>query len=190
VAFQVEIPAETIAVAAAPPALAPTAAWAAAGRIRALAALAPPGTRFTVHLCFGSLRNSAALHPSSARPLVTLANAISRRWPHGRALELVHLPLAQADRDAPPGRDYYAPLARLAVPQTATLALGIVSRSQPWPSQVAATELALAAITQAGEYRISVSPPCGLLNHTHHDATEITRRAVRLAEELTGHQPQ
>jgi hypothetical protein len=190
VAFQVEAVLETIAVAHVPPALRPAAAWAAAGRIRALVALAPRGTRFTVHLCFGSLHGRAALHPSSARPLVVLANAIGRRWPRGRELELVHLPLAQADRDASLDRGYYAPLARLAVPEATRLALGIVSCSQPWPSQVAAAELARAAVAEAGAYRISVSPPCGLLSRTQQDATEITRRAVRLAEELSDRRPQ
>jgi hypothetical protein len=189
VAFQVEAVLETVAVASVPPALRPAAAWAAAGRIRALAALAPPGTRFTVHLCFGSLHNRAALYPPSARPLVALANAIARRWPHGRELELVHLPLAQAGRDAATGREYYAPLGGLAVPEATRLALGIVSCRQPWPSQFAAAELARAAIAEAGPYRICVSPPCGLLSHTQQDATEITRRAVRLAEELSGTRP-
>lgn len=186
VVFQIEAVLETVVVASVPPALRPAAAWAAAGRIRALAALAPHGTRFTIHLCFGSLHNRAALHPSSARSLMALANAISGRWPRGRELELVHLPLAQADRDASPDREYYAPLAGLALPETTKLALGIVSCRQPWPSQVAVAELALAAIADAGAYPISVSPPCGMHGQTEQDATEITRRAVRLAEELSG----
>lgn len=186
VVFQIEAVLETVAVAGVPTLLSPAVAWAAAGRISVLAALAPPGTRFTVHLCFGGLHGTAVLHPSSARPLVALANAIGRRWPRGRVLELMHLPLAQADRDAALDRDYYAPLARLTVPETTRIALGLVSHRQPWPSQVTAATLASAAIAEAGAYRLSVSPPCGLLSRTGEEAAEITRRAVRLAEDLGG----
>ncbi|MGW6934840.1 hypothetical protein ACWGE0_32590 [Lentzea sp. NPDC054927] len=32
-----------------------------------------------------------------AGPLVLLANALARRWPEGRALEYVHLPMSGGD---------------------------------------------------------------------------------------------
>lgn len=184
VVFQVEATLETVAVVGAPAALRQAVARLTAARICALAAVAPPGARMTVHLCLGSLHGRAALHPSTARPLVTLANAIGRNWPRDRKLELIHLPLAQVDRDAPLDSLYYAPLAGLSVPETTRLALGLVAQGQPWPSQVAAAKLASAAIAAAGDYRLSVSPPCGLLSRTEKEAVETVTRAARLADQL------
>ena len=79
-----------------------------AGRRRA-----PAGARFGVHLCLGDMNHRPLGRAADAAPLVALANAVAGRWPAGRPLHFVHLPLAAADD--PPSLDpaYYAPLAGL-----------------------------------------------------------------------------
>lgn len=185
VAFQVEATVETVAVASVPSCLRKSVSRLAADNICRLAALAPPGTRFTVHLCLGSLHGVAAARPDDSRPLVMLANAIGMGWPPDRRLELVHLPLAPADSVASIDPQVYAPLAGLALPETTTLALGMVTADQPWPAQVRAVELASDAVAKAGTYRLSVAPSCGLLSKTEEVAAETVRRTARLAEQLT-----
>jgi hypothetical protein len=189
VVFQIEAAAETAAVASAPPFLRRSAAWLAAGGICRLAALTPPGTRMTVHLCLGGLQGKATGYPSSAEPLVALANAISMRWPPQCELELVHLPLAPANGAASIDPRVYAPLSRLALPETTRLALGIVSAAQPWQTQVLLARIAAVAAAVAGIYRPSISPPCSLLGKAEHEAMEIVTRAVRVAEELASQPP-
>lgn len=78
--------------------------------IAALAAAAPDGTRFGVHLCLGSLHNKARARLHDTRPLVDLANAVVRHWPEGRPLEFVHGPLAAGDIPPPTDPAFYAPL--------------------------------------------------------------------------------
>ncbi|MEU1993704.1 hypothetical protein ABZ511_04565 [Nocardia gamkensis] len=94
--------------------------------IAALAAAAPEGTRFGVHLCLGSLRNKARGKLRDARPLVDLANSVVRHWPQGRILQFVHGPVAAGD--IPPSADpeFYAPLADLALAAGTDFYAGLV----------------------------------------------------------------
>ncbi len=83
--------------------------------IAALAAAAPEGTRFGVHLCLGSLHNRARARLHDTRPLVDLANAVARQWPASRPLEFVHGPLAAGEVPPPAEPAFYAPLRDLAL---------------------------------------------------------------------------
>lgn len=91
-----------------------------------LAAAAPAGTRFGVHLCLGSLHNKARATLRDTRPVVDLANAIARQWPAGRPLEFVHAPLAAGDTPPPARPEFYAPLAGLALDQSTAFYAGLV----------------------------------------------------------------
>jgi hypothetical protein len=51
-----------------------------------LAAAAPAGARFGVHLCLGDMNHKAYGRMTDAAPLVQLANAIAARWPAGRPI--------------------------------------------------------------------------------------------------------
>jgi hypothetical protein len=83
VLFQVEIPAETLFTARSGP-LAPLVARRMAAGVHRLAAVTPAGTRYALHLCVGDLGHKAMSTPRSTAPLVTLANALARRWPTAR----------------------------------------------------------------------------------------------------------
>ncbi|MQY25320.1 hypothetical protein NRB56_08760 [Nocardia sp. RB56] len=145
--------------------------------IAALAAAAPEGTRFGVHLCLGSLHNKG-LPLRTTRPLVDLANSIARQWPSGRVLEYVHAPFAAGDR--PPSiRDrFYAPLADLALPAGTKFHAGFV-HDTPTEEQQRRT---LRSIENALGRRVDgVACACGLGRRPRAVADTLMARAVALA---------
>lgn len=146
--------------------------------IAALAAAAPEGTRFGVHLCLGSLRNKARGRLRDARPLVDLANSVVRRWPRGRVLQFVHGPFAAGDipPSAEPG--FYAPLADLALGAGTDFYAGFV-HDVPTEAQQART---LRVIEDAlGRPVDGVACACGLGRRTRPVADELMARARVLA---------
>ncbi|MQA12634.1 MAG: hypothetical protein GEV09_00250 [Pseudonocardiaceae bacterium] len=124
--FQLEVPAELVFVTQVPSAVQPLmSAW--MGTVVAnLAAKAPRGARFGVHLCLGDLGHKAMGKLSDAGPLVRLTHAITRRWPQGRPLEYVHAPLAAGEQ--PPVQDpsFYRPLAELRMPAATRFVAGFL----------------------------------------------------------------
>jgi hypothetical protein len=126
VIFQLELPAELVLVTKAPAVLRPAIAGLLAAGVAKLAAAAPRGARFGVHLCVGDLRHKALGRLRDARPVTLLANAIAAAWPAGRSLEYVHVPLAAGDAPAPLDGAFYAPLAGLRLPAATRFAAGFV----------------------------------------------------------------
>lgn len=123
VVFQIEVPAELIFVARMPPPAQPAMAAYLARGLTELAAAAPAGARFGVHLCLGDMHHRALGRMRDVRPLVHLANAIQARWPAGRRLEFVHAPFAAAAEPPPNQRRFYQPLRQLRLaPETAFIA--------------------------------------------------------------------
>ena len=98
--FQIEVPAELVLLAKAPPQVRPLLAGLLARTITGLAAGAPAGTHFAVHLCLGDMNNRAFGTMGDTTPLVLLANAVTAGWPQGRSLDLIHAPFAAADHPA------------------------------------------------------------------------------------------
>lgn len=117
VIFQLEVPAELVLLARMPGRLQPAAAGKLGQEIAALAAAAPDGARFGVHLCLGDMNHRALGSLADVAPLVRLANAIAARWPQGRPLEFLHAPFAAADLPPPTDAGFYAPLAELRTPR-------------------------------------------------------------------------
>ncbi|HEV2370782.1 MAG TPA: hypothetical protein VGS19_01320 [Streptosporangiaceae bacterium] len=182
VVVQLELPAETVAVATVPRLLQRFAArWAAASVCR-LARAVPSGTRMAIHLCLGSLNGRPARELTDLTPLVRLANALSRNWPAGRRLEVIHLPLTTVSAPARTDPGYYAPLTDLELSAGTQLAAGLVVSVQDGPGQLQAASLARAAIPS--RIRLCIAPPCGLLSETPHGARLVARRAAELAHEL------
>jgi hypothetical protein len=168
VLFQVEIPAETLFTARSGP-LAPLVARRMAAGVHRLAAVTPAGTRYALHLCVGDLGHKAMSTPRSTTPLVTLANALARRWPADRPLERLHLPLAAGDRPAPHDPRFYQALRDLRLPPEVRLAAGFLHESRTIDEQRAL----LAVIERAVGHPVDVAAACGL-GRRHPDQANAT----------------
>ncbi|CAM4016542.1 hypothetical protein NONI108955_04375 [Nocardia ninae] len=181
VVFQLELAAETLLCSGLPAGLRQGPATAAGRAIGRLVARAPHGSRFGVHLCYGSLEDKPVVAPRSAAPVVALANAIARYWPAGRHLDFVHLPIGDG-KQAPVRPRYYAPLARLELPATTRVVAGLAHPAQP----LAQARQGLAAAESAYGGRLDVAAPCGLGRYkTVERAQSAVAHAVALAETET-----
>jgi hypothetical protein len=175
--FQLEIPGETLLSARTPRGLRRLPVAIGARSVSGLAAMIPKGSRIGVHLCFGSLHNNPGARPRSTAAMVDLTNAIVERWPAGRKLEFVHIPMA--DGPHPPlTTDYYAHLRRLALPRQTRLIAGIAHEYQPLDEQVRA----LALVESAVGHQVDVASVCGLGPRADKDvARQAIVRAIDLA---------
>ncbi|NHC12174.1 hypothetical protein [Motilibacter deserti] len=158
VVFQIEAPAELVQLARVPEPLAPAAARVLARGVLDLAAGAPEGARFGVHLCLGDMNHRALGRMQDAAPLVHLANAIARGWPAGRALEFVHAPFTGGEDPPPTEPAFYAPLERLRLPTTTRFVAGFAHEGQGFAEQLEVLRL----IEERVDRPVGVSNPCGL----------------------------
>lgn len=133
--FQIEVPVELVLLAKAPGPTRPPLAKLLARNVTGIAAAAAAGTRFAVHLCLGDMNNRALGTMSDVSPLVLLANEIARHWPAGRSLELVHAPFAAANNPATTDPAFYAPLAKLKLPDQVRFAAGFAHEAQSLADQ-------------------------------------------------------
>jgi hypothetical protein len=159
VVFQIEVPAELVAVSRSPRILRPLVARWMAGATVEPARLAPRGTRFGVHLCFGDLNHRALMKMGrDCAPTVELANAIAARWPSHASLAYMHMPLAAGDQPPSLAASYYAPLAKLSLPASTRLVAGFVHEDLS-QEQLGAV---LRMVESAAGRRVDVAAPCGL----------------------------
>ncbi|MEV4597124.1 hypothetical protein AB0K15_06940 [Amycolatopsis sp. NPDC049253] len=157
VVFQLELPLALIAVTATPLPLRRTMAEVMASLVTRQAARAPEGTRFGVHLCFGDLGHRALRQPRSAAPMVALANAVVRRWPAGRPLDYLHLPMSGGEEPPPTGAAFYAPLRRLR-PGPAVVVAGIAHERQDERAQLRVRDHVETALGRP----VDLATSCGL----------------------------
>lgn len=181
VVFQLELPAETLICTGTPAGVRRAPATAVGRAIARLVARAPHGSRFGIHLCYGSLDDKPVVRPRSAAPVVTLANAIARYWPAGRQLEFVHFPIGDG-KQAPVRPRYYAPLAGLELPATTRVIAGLAHPAQP----LAQARQGLAAAESAYGGLLDVASPCGLGRYA---TVERARSAVAHAVDLAKTDP-
>ncbi|WP_225725311.1 MULTISPECIES: hypothetical protein [unclassified Nocardia] len=146
--------------------------------IAAMAAAAPAGTRFGVHLCLGSMRNKARTTMRDARPLVTLANSVARHWAAGRPLEYIHGPLAAGDKPPSTNPKWYAPLADLAIGENTGFYAGFVHETPTEAEQVRTLHLVEAALGRSVD---GVASACGLGRRPREIADRMVVRAAALA---------
>jgi hypothetical protein len=184
VVFQLEIPAELVFVARFPGPLQPVVARWLGGGVAHLAARAPEGTRFGIHLCVGDMNHRALARLRDVAPLVRLANAIVRAWPAGRSLEFIHAPFAAAVLPPPSpasadGAAFYAPLRRLRLPSRVRLIAGFVHESRPLEEQ----RETLALIESLVGRRVDVATSCGLGRRDRDSALATIDRARELVAE-------
>lgn len=162
VVFQLEIPAELVLLARAPARARPALAAVVARQLAALAQGAPAGARFGVHLCLGDMNHRALGRVADAGPLVTLSNAIADRWPQGRTLHFVHLPLAAADDPPVDDPAFYRPLSGLRLGPGVAVLAGFAHEDQDVPTQFRIRRM----IEDAVGSPVGISTSCGLGRRT------------------------
>lgn len=156
--FQIEVPAELVLLAKAPARVRPRLARVLSRSITGLAAAAPAGTRFAVHLCLGDMNNRAFGTMRDVSPLVLLADAITSGWPAGRRLEVLHAPFAAADSPATTSASFYEPLRQLRLPAEVRFAAGFVHEAQELGRQLEIRDLIESRLGR----EVMVAAACGL----------------------------
>jgi hypothetical protein len=142
----------------------------------ALAAAAPAGTRFGVHLCLGDMNNRAFATMADVSPLVLLANAILRGWPDGRLLDLLHAPFAAADQPATTDRAYYEPLKALQLPASVRFAAGFAHEAQSLADQ----RTIRSVIDGLLHREVAIAAACGLGRRSEADGRAVLERTAAL----------
>jgi hypothetical protein len=158
VVFQIETVVAQVATNNTPEAARAGVADAMAAKAVEVAARAPEGTRFGVHLCFGDFHHKAFTEMRDASAQATLANAVSRAWPSGRPLEFIHFPLCAAAVPPPLDEAAYAPLADLDLPATTRVATGFIHESL----DIDTHRKLLATIERQAGQAVDPSAACGL----------------------------
>jgi hypothetical protein len=174
--FQVEMPAELVLLARAPAPARPPLARLLARGVTQLAAGAPRGTRFAVHLCLGDMNNRAFGTMGDVGPVVLLANALVAAWPATRPLDLVHAPFSAADRPATTDPAFYLPLRRLRLPAGVRFAAGFVHEAQSPGDQRRVRTMVEEHLGRAAV----ISSACGLGRRSREDARAVLERTAEL----------
>jgi hypothetical protein len=174
--FQIEVPAELVLLAKAPPAARPGLARLLAKPAIELASAAPAGTRFGVHLCLGDMNNRAFATMADVSPLVLLANAILRGWPDGRRLDLLHAPFAAADRPATTDPAFYRPLKGLQLPVSVRFAAGFAHEAQSLAEQ----RTIRSVIDGLLHREVAIAAACGLGRRSEADGRAVLERTAAL----------
>ena len=175
--FQIEVPAELVLLAKAPPQVRPALAKVLARPTIGLAAGSAPGTRFAVHLCLGDMNNKAFGTMSDVSPLALLSNAIVAGWPADRPLDLIHAPFAAADHPATIDPSFYEPLQTLVVPTGTRFAAGFAHESQSIENQ--RTIRGMIEGHLGGE--VVIAAACGLGRRTPEDGRAVLERMAELS---------
>jgi hypothetical protein len=181
VVFQTEVPVELVALTKVPGFVRrPLAGW-LAGAILQLIREAPEGSRWGIHLCLGDFNHRAFGRLPDVSPIVTLSNAIVRRWPAGRHLDFVHAPLAAAVEPPPLEPEFYAPLTKLRLPEGTRFIAGFVHEDRTLTQQ---REL-LARIEGLLGHPVDVACSCGLGRRSRENALQTIDLAASLCAPAT-----
>lgn len=176
VVFQLEVPAALIAVLSAPAPLRPLMADVLARLVTAQVRSAPEGSRFGVHLCLGDMGHRALKQLKDTGPLVHLANALVRRWPTGRTLEFVHLPMSGGDVPPTTKPEFYGPLRHLV--RSVRVIAGIAHEEQAYEDQLVVRGL----VEEALERPVDIATSCGLGRRTPEAAERATKSMLALLD--------
>lgn len=179
VVFQIEVPVELVMVARAPGPAQVGAAKLAARAVTGLAAAAPIGTQFGVHLCLGDMNNRALGSMKDVRPLVALSNAIVSGWPDGRPLAFVHAPFSAAEHPAPTDPAFYAPLADLTVPPGVRFSAGFAHEAQSLADQHRVRALIDTRVGRA----VDIASACGLGRRSDEAGRAVLERTAELCRD-------
>jgi hypothetical protein len=138
----------------------------------------PEGTRWAFHLCVGDMNNEAFSRLRDAGPVVRLANGLMSRFPSGRTLEFIHVPLAHGS--IPPTTDprFYEPLRRLQLPQSVRFVAGFAHERQSLEEQRKVRDL----VEDLVGHPVFVASSCGLGRRDLAAATANLNQSRQLAE--------
>lgn len=176
VVYQLELAFEQIVLTTVPAALVrPAAAFFGAGVAR-LVGGAPAGSRWGMHLCLGDMNHRSMGRLDDVRRIVALSNAITDRWPAGRHLDFMHVPLAAAVEPPPAELSFYAPLARLRLPAETRFIGGFVHEDRTLTEQRAL----LAELDRLLGRPVDVACSCGLGRRDRETAIATIERAAQL----------
>lgn len=174
VLFQIEVPVELVLVTQVPRTIQPViAAW-MGGVVTDLAARAPRGARFGVHLCLGDLGHKALGKLRDTAPLVRLTNAIVQRWPAERPLEYVHAPLAAGEDPPVLGQSFYRPLGELRLPAETRFVAGFLHEACPLDE----LRQILDEIESHLGHSVDVAASCGLARRGWDAAIAVMRQSA------------
>jgi hypothetical protein len=182
VLFQIEVPAETVAVARAPRLARPALARWLGATATTLARRAPEGARFGVHLCLGDLGHQALAKPSDTTALVQLGNAIISRWPPARPLEYLHIPLAAGTEPPPLDAGFYQALAGLRLPRPTRFVAGCLHEART----VDQLRQILGHVEAATGRTVDVAAACGLARRGPEAANIVLRQTAELCRAHEG----
>ena len=177
VVFQIEIPWQVLPVSMVPRALRGIVAAYFARGLRRLVTACPAGTNFGVHLCLGDMHHRSVVRLHDLGPVVTLANEIAKRWPAGRPLRFLHLPLAHGEEPPVDSLAFYRPLRNLRVPADVNVAAGFVHelRSEEQQRQL------LRQLEQLAGRQLDVANSCGIGRQRRELAMYNLNQAAALA---------
>jgi len=176
VVFQVEVPYEQVGVTMAPSFLHRPAAAFLAGGIARLAREAPEGSRWGIHLCLGDMNHRALGRLRDTRPIVALSNAIVARWPAGRHLDFMHVPLAEAVEPPPIEPEFYEPLRGLRLPPETRFIAGFIHEGRTLEEQRGL----MARLDELLGRPVDVACSCGLGRRSREDALATIDMAAEL----------
>ena len=178
VVYQLEIPFELIVLTKLPgPLVGPAAAFFARG-ITHLVRGAPAGTRWGIHLCLGDMNHRAMGRLDDVRRIVALSNAIVDRWPAGRHLDFMHVPLAAAAEPPPADLAFYEPLRDVHLPASTRFVGGFVHEERTLTEQCAL----LLELDRLIGRPVDVACSCGLGRRD----TEVALAVIDRTAELCG----
>jgi hypothetical protein len=163
----------------------------AARAIARVAADAPVGARFGIHLCLGDMNNRTHDDQplTAGEPVSRASGALLAAWPSGAAPpEYIHFPVAGGRDPARLDPAIYAGLRGLRdVPETTRLIAGVAHESGMAEEDLEGRSLgeqrqALAMTEAAVDRRVDVAAPCGIARgRTVQDCRLVMLRMVQLA---------
>ena len=155
--FQLELPAETFAVARAPARSRERVADWLFQRVGEFVGRAPVGTVFVVHLCYGNKNNEALISPGDCSPLVVCTDALMEHWPVDQILDAVHWPVGDSKTPPPAKEAFWFPGVAMGLPSTVHLSVGLARVGLPLSYLRGALHVAEHTLGR----RLGVSTSCG-----------------------------
>jgi len=144
-----------------------------------LAAQAPAGACFGVHLCLGDLAHESRGQLANRKPSVDLANAIAKNWPQGRTLEYIHEPIAAGQYPPLLDKATYEPLNSLSLPKNAHYIAGLVQEKASADDQKQVLNWVESFVPDG--IKVGIASACGLGRRTAEEAQHLAQHMAELA---------